>query len=346
MRSATTAGIERPCRARAYRSPAVRTWRASAGTCAICGRRSTGRPTFRSQTEWFWRLAPAVAAATLDSLGLSRVSGDSPDRQRPGMTYGNRLWLGRPNGTFRVPAWGAQVADAGWAWGVVAADFDNDGELDFYIANGHETLGSVRDYDRQFWLHDLYVGASTNNSATELYYRSVLGRRRAEQRSYGGWQENVCFRRGLTSSNWVNVAWLWGIATAADCRNLVAEDFDGDGRIDLAVTTFEAWPERRQRLLVYRNQLQNIGHWIGFQIPMESNGGNCFGTCIRVTSALGTQTRWLISGDSFRSQQSYSAHFGLGTEEILTQVEVLWPGGKTLKILNARVDAWQTLKAD
>src|SRR4030095_5754326 len=98
-------------------------------------------------------------------------------------------------------------------------------------------------------------------------------------------------------------------AIPADCRNLVAEDLDLDGRLDLVVTTQEEWPRRQQRLLIFHNELP-MHSWIGFQLsgPFPSSAR------FELESNSGLQTRWCLTGDGYRSQASSSVHFGLGSE--------------------------------
>lgn len=54
------------------------------------------------------------------------------------LASGNALFLGREDGFERGPREGG-ATDAGWAWGVALADFDLDGRLDVYCANGFVT---------------------------------------------------------------------------------------------------------------------------------------------------------------------------------------------------------------
>ena len=49
---------------------------------------------------------------------------------------GNRLYENLGDGTFREIAAGSGSENSGWAWGSVWLDFDNDGRLDVYSANG------------------------------------------------------------------------------------------------------------------------------------------------------------------------------------------------------------------
>jgi len=172
------------------------------------------------------------------------------------------------------------VARTGWSWGCAAEDFDNDGFPDLYIANGHESRESVRDYEPEFWLHDIYVGDSNENSLAQLYFREKMARTRGRGWSYGGYEKNRFFLN-LAGTNFVECGYLMDIALEKDCRNVIAEDLDGDGRVDLIITTFELYPKMRQTLQVFRNELpverrlstltlKNLKH-AGKIISVESN---------------------------------------------------------------------------
>ena len=73
------------------------------------------------------------------------------------LTFGNRLYFGA-GAKFEQRPMGDRVANTGWSWGATSFDADNDGDTDLFIANGHKSRESVKDYERQFWCHDIYHG--------------------------------------------------------------------------------------------------------------------------------------------------------------------------------------------
>ena len=51
------------------------------------------------------------------------------------------------------------------------------------------------------------------------------------------------------------VGYLFGVGLESDSRNVVTDDLDGDGRMDLVLTSMEIWPAERQTAQVFRNVL-------------------------------------------------------------------------------------------
>ncbi len=282
-------------------------------------------------------------AARLNRFGLERPGSSATVQRRKAMTYGNRLFLSQsaqPGGL--KPQTGASfqpLAETGWSWGAALSDFGNERRSEWVVAAGHDTQASTRDYERQFWRHDIDVAASTNSPVADFYFRSVTGRRRAAQASYGGWQHNSLILESPTGE-WAEVGWLLGLTFPADCRNLVVDDIDGDGRLDVVMLTEETWPTHQRRLLVFHNELPTTGHWIGLRLD---TGHQCpVGARVVVNDSSGQQTRWILAGDGYRSQSAPAVHFGLGTNQVLG-VTVHWPDGQTKTVGHPVLDQWQSV---
>jgi hypothetical protein len=257
-------------------------------------------------------------ADRLRSAQLTRPY-DVPDAgRRDALTFGNRLFFGtteRSKIRFEQRPIGMAVARTGWSWGSAAADFDNDGFPELYIANGHASRASTQDYESEFWLHDIYIGQSQENSLAETYFRQKLTRARAANHSYGGHERNRLFLN-IAGTNFVEVAYLFGLALPEDCRNAAAADLDRDGRLDLIVTTFEEYPEVRQTIRFYRNKMESVGNSAVIKLVNPVRTG-ARGSLITATSN-GSQTNafTMVSGESYRTQLPPQNHLGLGSAKV------------------------------
>lgn len=275
-------------------------------------------------------------ASQLDSLGLGRPEFPAHNAHRAAMTYGNRLFTGVTGRGLVFSPLSEGLRRAGWAWGVAVLDWNNDGLEDLHLVNGHETFESRSDFERQFWLHDIHVGGSVPDPATHLYFVQANERRRAARQSYGGWQANRLFTQTAPGAFTEN-AWVLGVARTEDCRNVVAADLDEDGRMDLAVTTYEQWPVPRQRLLILRNVAARAGHWIGYRL-----GSPFPGSRVEVTTRDGIRRHWWVQGDGYRSQSDLQAHFGLGPEAGPLRAEWIRADGSRV-LLPTDPDRWHDL---
>jgi hypothetical protein len=276
----------------------------------------------------------------LEHLGLWRPDSRLLREMRPRMAHGNRLLLAQPDG-FRQSRSNPTIARTGWSWGCTAADFDNDGLPDVYVANGMESRQSVRDYESEFWLHDIYVAGSQEDPAAHLYFKAKLGRTQGMGQSYGGYDLN---RLLLNGENEVfrEIGHLAGVSTADDSRCVVGQDLDGDGRVDLAVTGYETWPRPKQTLRVFRNTISESGNWIGFRLH-EKPGRPVVGTTISISWQGGSSVRSLVTGDSHRSQHGATLHFGLGGASTIESAEIRWPSGLKTQLKSPGINQYHKL---
>jgi hypothetical protein len=146
--------------------------------------------------------------------------------------------------------------------------------------------------------------------------------------------------------SFLEVGHLLGLAVERDSRNAVADDLDGDGGVDLLFTTFEAWPEVRQTLRVFHNNLQPSGNWIGFRLREQGKGVSPVGASITVHYAGKAITRQIVTGDSHRSQHANTLHFGLGQISSVDKVEVHWQNGRQLKLDHPTINRYHAVKLE
>ncbi len=281
------------------------------------------------------------AVQRLESMRLARE--DLPDRtrMRVEMAYGNRLYVQRSGQWFSSP-FAAEIARTGWSWGVTACDFDNNGTLDLYLANGHVSGESSTDYDSHYWRHDIYVGSSRENKRLLYYFAEPFMGLNTGKTSWSGYQHNVLFLN-TGGNHYLNAAFLLGVAHESDCRAVVGADLDNDGRMDLVLTAAD-WmggpTTGRHRLLVHLNELPREGHWIGAKLMTCPGRPSPIGAKVIARSADRSWIAQIITGSSFQAQHPNSVHFGLGKVTRLTELTVHWPNGEVQRIPDPAVDRY------
>ena len=103
--------------------------------------------------------------------------------------------------------------------------------------------------------------------------------------------------------------------------------------MDLVYAGFVPWPDMQSAFYLYFNRWEGAGNWVGFRLREEGGGFSPIGARVDLTLNDGrVLKRTLVTGDSYRGQTAPIAHFGLGEETSLKEVEVFWINGTRKKI--------------
>jgi enediyne biosynthesis protein E4 len=268
----------------------------------------------------------STTARRLDRLGVTRAGFPEYSRMRAPMTFGNRLLFGRSGGGFRQAPIADKVARTGWGWGCAAQDFDNDGDLDLFVANGHLSGKSSRDYCTTYWCHDLYEGNSSKNPILKSFFDRQFKGSIGQSISWNGYEHNALFLNKGYGEDFLGVGFLLGVAGEFDSRSVLTDDQDGDGLVDLLVVEYDT-KTFGQRVHVYRNEWPNAGNWIGVRLR-----GSAIGAKVTVKAGEKVWSRGLVTGDSFSTQKANVVHFGIGELDTVDYLEVRWPGGGVTRL--------------
>jgi hypothetical protein len=227
------------------------------------------------------------------------------------------------------------VGLGGCAWG----DFDNDGDLDLFIAaegpdllfvndgRGHFSEIAARagvadtapgssaawgDFDNDGDL-DLYVV----NSAQEDTIGNAFGWNRLYRNNGDGSFTDVTDAAGVPGNPFVREA---SVATG---------DLDNDGWLDLVVASQREW--RRQYRPLRRNLLffnrGGTAAWLELKLHGTRSNRDAIGARALVTAGGRRQLREQGGGSRMYSQDSPVLHFGLGSAALADSLTIEWPAG-------------------
>jgi hypothetical protein len=186
-------------------------------------------------------------------------------------------------------------------WGTHFLDYDNDGWLDLFVANGH-----VYPFvDRFPW--------NTSYRQRALLFRNLKGRFVEVGGSAGP-----------------------GLAVTRSMRGSAAGDLDNDGDLDLVVNDIDDAP-----LLLRNDGGHRSGHWLRLVLrgdPKQRCPRDAIGTVAFLTAGGLRQRAEVASGRSQVSQSDLRLHFGLGAATAIEKLEVRWANGPTVAYAVPGVD--------
>jgi hypothetical protein len=190
-------------------------------------------------------------------------------------------------------------------WGTAFLDYDNDGWLDTFSANG--TIIALEGHQRVPFPYDQH---------RLLFHNLGNGR-----------FEDVSARAGAA------------FAQSESGRGAAFGDVDNDGDVDILVGNDAG----RARLLI--NNVGNRHHWVGLRLLDAAGKRDMLGARVAVTTADGrTLWRRSRSDGSYASANDPRVLVGLGDAAGPVRVDVTWPDGTSERWSAVAADTWSVLR--
>jgi tetratricopeptide (TPR) repeat protein len=239
----------------------------------------------------------------------------------------NMLWRNNGDGTFSDVARETGTCETGWGWAAKFGDFDNDGWLDLFVANGLRSAGKENYIPV---LLEMIIRPGVDFSDVNSW--PAIG-----DMSWSGHQRKKLLRN-TGGHAFKDVAAAAGVNNDLDGRGIGVGDFDNDGRLDLVQTN------ANQPLLFYRNTSSGTGHWIELRLVGTRSNRDAVGARVTVETASGLKViREVNGGNGYASQSSQRVHVGLGVDAAVRSIDIRWPSG-THQQVTAPVDAVTTIR--
>ena len=190
---------------------------------------------------------------------------------------------------------------------VMFLDFDLDGRLDLFQANGH----------------------------LEVDIAKVQASQRYEQSPQLFWNAGAEYNTEFIKCRAQETGAEFQIPMVG--RGASYADIDGDGDLDLLIMGCGQKP----RLL--RNDQESGNHWLRVKLVGNVSNRDAIGSLVELRTGDVTQTRRVSPTRSYLSQVELPVTFGLGTSETVDRLTITWPTGKQQVLLKPNVDQLLTL---
>jgi hypothetical protein len=190
------------------------------------------------------------------------------------------------------------------SWGTKFFDYDNDGWLDLFVANGH-------------------VYPQVDAATLDAGYRQ---RKLLHKNNRNGTFSEVASQHGEA------------LMEKRASRGVAFGDLDNDGDIDLVVNDIDGPPS------LLRNDGSNIHNSVLIKTIGDRSNRNGIGSRIKVVSGDLTQIDEVRSGASYISHNDLRLHFGLERRTKIDLIEIRWPSGAVTRIEGAPANRILTVK--
>jgi hypothetical protein len=226
------------------------------------------------------------------------------------MASGNHLLRNRGDGTFETVTAQAGANPHGWFWGASFSDFDNDGWLDVYAANGWVYNDRGTELELEF-LNNV-VSRHDEYKTGRFFDPETFG-----TRSWHGWERNRHLRNN-GDGTFTEIGRGAGTDLVLNSRGVAVADFWNRGSLDIAV----AASADRHALL---KNAAPVRSWL--QVELVGTRSNRDAVGARVYASVGgqQQMREVVLGDGYASQNALRQHFGLGAATEVDELVVRWP---------------------
>jgi len=262
-----------------------------------------------------------------DIRGIGRMDLLVLNEQAPNLFFRN---LGQ--GVFRECAEDLGLADVeGHARGVQVCDLDRDGRVEFLWANweGHHRWmqetpeGTYRDQASYAWAkpskaRTVIVADFDNDGWEEVFLNNID-------------EPNRLFR--MVEGRMVEIDPGPMLLPDGAGTGASVGDLDGDGWLELFVCHGESMPQRNRIFAC----APNGNHWVRIA-PLTPAGAPAIGARVTVQHRDGPMIRFIDGGSGYLCQMEPIAHFGLGRDQDVPVVRVLFSDGDEVTLKDLAID--------
>ncbi len=242
----------------------------------------------------------------------------------------DQIFINNGNGTYTqdITNW-TNLRDGAEGWSTAWGDVDNDGDMDAFILN-YDVNSKLMINNGSGVFTDAMAGSGIPTTTT------IFG-------------ENATFQ-DFNNDGYVDLMisgdhhWVYmnngnltftsiGSNPFPYAANTITAhaigDLNNDGKLDVYASYCDIYnsanPGRNDK--VWMNTSMNANHYIKFHLTGVQSNKNGIGAIVKIYGPWGVQVREVRSGEGYGIQNSFTMHFGLGTNTTVDSLVIQWPSG-------------------
>jgi len=230
----------------------------------------------------------------------------------------NHMQINQGNATYADLALMTKTFASDWSWGVLLADFDNDGWNDIFIPNGIVKRPNDLDYINYL--------SNTNFSAFEKSKKEAMRKKVIEEMPTLKIPNLLIKNKGALSFETVERSPIGipGYTTGA-----AYSDLDNDGDLDLIFNNINAPAQ------ILENQVQS-SHSIQLVLKPTDDASQLLGTQVRYFSKGKSYLRAYQTLRGFQSSSSHKLLLAAADDAPIDSIHIHWPHQKKTVVLNPK----------
>ena len=216
----------------------------------------------------------------------------------------------------------AGVYKTDWSWTPLLADFDNDGDRDLFVSNGYGK--DITDLDFINYSSQLSPFGTKEMQEKELY--------EAVKKMQPITMPNYIFENQSTGETvkFQNQQNKWIAKENSISNGAVYADLDNDGDLDLVVNNIDT------KAFIMENQTnqQFQNNYLKIKLKGTKQNPNAIGSKIEVWTNGNVQSFYQSPIRGYLSSVENIAHFGLGKNQIIDSIKMVWFDGQEQLLKN------------
>ncbi|GAA4268843.1 VCBS repeat-containing protein [Hyunsoonleella aestuarii] len=237
----------------------------------------------------------------------------------------NMLFINQQDTPYLETALLSGISSTDWSWSALFADYNQDGEQDLFVSNGIPKRPNDLDF----------IKFASSDKIQVKISKTKLVDQEALDLMPSGKVHNYIFK-GTESFSFEDKSGSWITDDKTVSGATALGDLDNDGDLDLVINNLNS------PVSIYENTINEKANFLKIKLKYKKPNSLGIGAKIFLYSNGVMQYKELYTVRGFQASSEPVIHFGLGNQQIVDSLKIVWPN-KTFQT-SSNVEVNQTIE--